>query len=458
MRITIMEVMERALTGKPCRERDFDMMVFRRAAELAKEYGVSYDPENPIPKDEGLAKSVFKAGFQLFSELGALCINTSRIISFSEEEIKEALRFAPSEVWFGEGIDRKALTPRKPEDRKLPWCFLGAAGAPVSSEQILSALVEAYAKIPQINSITTPALTRVGGQRIRPGSPLEILAAIETVRLAREATRRAGRPGLPIMNAVAAASASSSLIAALNEKYGMRESDGVLVGILAELKTDFDLMNKAFGAKCFGCKISGELGPVYGGYAGGAEGTAIVTVAEHLMGLMVYQADWYLAFPVHASYTAGSSRELLWIKSVSAQAISLNTNLPSIYLSYVGAGPMTDMVLYEIAAQTATHVVSGVSIEAVGVAKARYEDRMTPIEPQFAADIAYASTRMNIPDVNEMVKRYLLPKYEEKLKNPPLGKKFQELCDIETGKVSREYIELVTRVKKELRDIGLPLD
>jgi len=457
VKITMTEIVERALTGKPCSEREFDIKLSKRARELAKEYGVSSDPANPVPKDFGLANSVFKAGFQLFCELGAYCTSTNRIISFSEEEVRYALKYTPAEVWFGEGIDKKALIPRKPEDKRPPWCFLGAGGAPVSSEQILSILVENYAKIPQANSITTPALTRVRGVRISPGTPLEILGAIEAVRIAREAMRRAGRPGLPIMNLVATATTDSSLIAALNSEYGARPSDGVLVGILAELKTNFALLNKAFYAKSLGFRVAGELGPVYGGYAGGAEGTAIVTVAEHLMGLMVYQADWYLAFPVHAIYTANSSRELLWVRNVSAQAISLNTNLLSLYLSYIAAGPMTEMALYEIAAQISSVVVSGVSIEAVGVAKARYEDRMTPVEPKFAAEVAHASTRLNLQDVNEIV-RQLLPKYEDKLKNPPLGKKFQEICDIETGRVSREYLELLTKVKKELSDLGLPVE
>jgi hypothetical protein len=53
----------------------------------------------------------------------------------------------------------------------------------------------------------------------------------------REAMRRAERPGLPIMNLVATATTDSSLISALNSEFGARSSDGVLVCILAELKT-----------------------------------------------------------------------------------------------------------------------------------------------------------------------------------------------------------------------------
>ena len=457
MRTTILDAMDRAFTGKPMKERDFDFKLFQRVEELAKEYGVSYDPEDPVPRDPGLADSVFKAGLQLFCELGAYCVNTNRVMEFEEAEVKEGLRSSPSEVWFGEGTDRRPLRPRKLEDTKPPWCFLGAAGAPVSSGRILSSLVEAYAKIPQVNSVTTPALTRVRGSRIRPGTPLEILGTMETVRISREAMRRAGRPGLPIMNAVSTATASPSLISVLNTEYGLRRSDGVLVGMLAELKTDFEHLNKAYATKCFGSPVGGELGPVYGGYAGGAEGTAIVAVAEHLMGLMVYQADWYLCFPIHVNYTASSTRELIWTRCVSAQAVSRNTRLLSIYLSYIAAGPMTEMALYEIAAQISSIVPSGVSIEAVGVAKSKHEDRMTPLEPAFAAEVAHASTGMRLSDANELVKE-LLRKYEDKVKDPPLGRRFQELCEVETGRISPEYLELYSKIREELKDLGLQLE
>ena len=390
----------------------------------------------------------------MFCELGTYCVTTNRVITFDEYEIKERLKSAPSSIPFGEGRDRRWLKPRKPESKEPPWCFLGAAGAPVSSEDVLLTLVESYAKIPYINSVTIPALTRVGGLEIRPGSPLEVLGVIRNVILAREALRRAGRPGLPIMNAVPSASTAMSLISALHPDYGLRRSDGFLIAVLAELKTDFEMLSKACAVKCYGAPIAAEIGTVYGGYAGGPEGTAIVNVAEHIMGAMVYDADWYLPFPVHVNYTAPSTREMLWVRNIAAQAISRNTHLPTIFISYVAAGPFTEMCLYEIAAQISTIVASGASIEAVGVAKAAYVDRFTPLEPRFASEVAYASLDFKLSDLNDIIKKYILPKYEDKIANPPLGKKFQECCDIRTGRVCKEYLELYNRIKHELSDLG----
>jgi len=405
--VNLLDVVERALNGKLCSERDYDLKIFsRKLIEKMREYDIKYDPENPVPSDNSLADDVFEAGFDFYREVGTYCTDTERLIKFDEAEIKEALKTAPSSLLFGEGEDANMLIPRKPESKIPPWCFIGAGGAPVSSEETFLKLVEEYASIPMANAITTPALTSVRGMRIRPGTPLEILGAIRNVVLTREALRRGGRPGLPIMNALATASTAVALNTALHPDYGMRKTDGYFVSTLAELKTNFDILNKACALKSIGAggMIGADFGPIFGGYCGGAEGTAVATVAGHFMGILVYQAGWLLPFPIHIHYIANSTPELLWITSVFAQAISRNTELLSIHLNYTAAGPCTEMCLYEIAAQRLAAISSGVSIESVGVGKAKHEDYLTPIEPRFAAEIAHATVGMKREDANDIVK------------------------------------------------------
>ena len=452
--ITLLEVMERALTGRICPEREFDLTLSRKLNEVVKEYDIRYDGETVVPSDDGLADDVFEAALHLYSEVGSYCTDTGRVVQFDENEIKEALKLAPSEVTFGEGADAKTMVPRKPDSDIPPWCFLGAGGAPVSSEELFLRLVEAYASIPLADSVTTPALTTVNGIRIRPGSPLEILGTIRTVVLAREALRRAGRPGMPIMNAVATASTAVALNTSL--PYGLRKTDGYLLAILAELKTNFDLLNKVCALQAFGCRdgICGEIAPIYGGYCGGAEGTAVVAVAAHFMAVLMYRAGWHLVFPTHMFYTCNSTPELLWATSVYAQAISRNTHLLSLHLNYTAAGPCTEMCLYEIAAQRLAAVTSGVSIESVGVGKAKHEDYLTPVEPRFAAEVAYAVLGMKREDADELVKT-IVKKYVDRIPNPPMGRRYQECCDIKTGKPGKECLEVYEKVKKELSDLGL---
>jgi len=455
--VTLLDVVERALTGKVCSERDYDLKIFStKLIEIVKEYDIKYDPENPVPSDDDLADDVFEAALDFYREVGTYCTDTERIIRFSEDEIKEGLKTAPSSLLLGEGEDAKTLVPRKPESTIPPWCFIGAGGAPVSSEEIFSKLIEGYASIPLANSITTPALTSVRGMRIRPGTPLEILGAIRNVVLAREALRRAGRPGLPIMNSLATASTAVALNTALYPDYGLRKTDGYFVSTIAEFKTNFDILNKACALKSMGAgeMIGADFGPILGGYCGGPEGTAVTAVAGHFVGLLVCQAGWLLPFPIHIHHVANSTPELLWVTSVLAQAISRNTHLLSLHLNYTAAGPCTEMCLYEIAAQRLAAVPSGISIESVGVGKAKHEDYLTPMEPRFAAEVAHAAVGMKREDANDIVKN-LLARYVHKVPDPPMGLKYQECYDVRTGKPTRRCLEVYNRVKKKLEDLGL---
>ena len=450
-----LDIMEKALTGRPCPERDYTLKLFSaKLKEIVKEYGIKYDPETPIPSDDGLADDIFKAALDFCVEVGAYCRDTERIIKFEENEIRERLRSAPSKIVLGEGQDARTLVPRKPDDKTPPWCFLGAGGGPVSSDEIFIGLLEGYASIPEVNSITTPALTVVSGLRIRPRSPLEALGAIRNAVLAREATRRVGRPGLPIMNTLATAESATSLAIALHPKYGLRTTDGYMIAIMDPLIVDFDRLNKVCAVLSLGAPIGACFDPLMGGYPGGPEGTAVANVAYHFVASLVYQASWYLPFPLHIRHVCSSTPELLWVISTSGQAISRNTQLLSLNLNYAAAGPLTEMCLYETAASVTAAVVSGLSIEALGVATNKYEDRMTPMEPRLSAEVAHAVAGMKRSEANEIVKG-LLSKYMDKIKDPPLGKKFQECFDIQRGKPSDAYIEIYDKVKRELQDMGI---
>jgi len=453
--VTFLDVMEKALTGRPCSERDYTLKTFAvRLREIVKEYDIKYDSSSPVSSDDSLADDIFKAAFDFFVEVGAYCRDTERIIKFEESEIKEGLRTAPARVVLGEGKDARALIPRKPEDKTPPWCFLGAGGGPVSTEEVFVSLLEGYASIPEVNSITTPALTSVSGLRIRPKSPLEALGAIRNAVLAREATRRVGRPGLPLMNTLATAESATSLAIALHPKYGLRTTDGYMIAIMDPMIVDFDRLNKVCAVLSFDAPVGACFDPLMGGYSGGPEGTAVANVAHHFLAALAYQASWHLPFPLHIKHVCSSTPELLWIISTSGQAISRNTRLLSLNLNYTAAGPLTEMCLYETAASVMAAVVSGLSIEALGVATNKYEDRMTPMEPKFSAEVANAVTGIKRNDANEIVKG-LLAKYMDRIADPPLGQKYQECFDIARGRPSDKYAELYNKVKKELDDMGV---
>ncbi len=126
--IPFIEVIDRSLTGPYCLQEEFDLNVFvPKLREVARKYKIKFDPDMSIPWDDDLADRVFQTAVQFYSQVGTYCIDTERIIKFSESEILEGLKTAPFEPTFGEGRDCKRLLPRKPESEIPPWCFLGAA-------------------------------------------------------------------------------------------------------------------------------------------------------------------------------------------------------------------------------------------------------------------------------------------------------------------------------------------
>ncbi len=455
--VQILDVMDKALNGKPMSETDYQLRSFApKVQEKVREHGIKFDRENPIQQDGSMADDVFEAGLELLLDVGAYCTTSGRVISFTEQEIRESLRRAPSKLYFGEGRDRKALVARSVGDKTPPWCLLGAGGGPCSSDKSFLTLVEGYAEIPETNAITTPAITRVGGMRVRPASPLEVLAAQRNAVLAREACNRAGRQGIPIMNSLATAESDIALAAALHPKFGMRDSDGYMICCMDPMKVDFARLNKVAVTLSLGGHIGMCFGPLLGGYAGGPEGTAVSNVAHHMMGVLTYQSSWLLPFTIHLRYVSSSSRDMLWVISTMGQAVSRNTHLLSLNLNYTSAGPCTPMCLYETSASVTAAVTAGLSIESLGVATNKHEDRTTPVEPRISAEVGHAVAGMKLSDANELVKA-LLKKYESKMNSPPLGKSLFECWDPETRKPSAEYRRVIAKYKKDVAALGVEL-
>ncbi len=453
--ISFLEVVKRALTGPLCTEREFDLKIFNsKLNEVVEEYGIKYDPENPVPSDDTLADEVFDAALKFYSEIGTYCLDTHRIIRFDEGEIKEAIRYAKNSVKLGEGKEEKEFLSRKPDSSIPPWCSVGGCGVFLSSEELFLRLTEALGSIPLADSISTNCLIEVEGQKILPKSPLEVIGAIRTVLLAKEALRRAGRPGLPIVNGAATAISDVGKIS--GGAFTLQKSDAYEVCSIAEMKVDFGMLNEVAYALNSGNKIIAACGPLLGGYCGGPEGLAVATTAYTFQGLLVQKGDVQHPYPVHYRYITNSGRELLWANSLSYQAISRNVEIPLLCIPYAAAGPATEMIFYEIASDVSSIISSGGSIEAVGL-RGTEVDYSCHLEPLFATEVAKAVTGMTRESVNEIVKE-LLPKYEERIPKPPKGKRFQECYKKGTIEPTAEYLRLYKRVRKEISEYGIPLE
>jgi methylamine--corrinoid protein Co-methyltransferase len=285
---------------------------------------------------------------------------------------------------------------------------------------------------------------------------MEIYASIRMIRIAREAMRRAGRPGMPIMSLLTTATSAATTIAASAPQFGLRPSDGWLAVILPELKVDFEMMNKVAYLLNWGANIGVTSSSIIGGYCGGPAGTALVTVANILTGLLVHKGDYHLTLPTDFRHSIGTTRGALWTLSSAVQAGSRNIPVPVNQASYVAAGVNTRMYFYESAAYLLCSVTSGsAGMGTPHPAKGVKVDGSTPMEARFGIETGKAACNLTRNQASEIVIR-LLEKYESQIPSPPEGDRYQDCYDVVTGRPREAYTHLYQEVKEELTGMGIP--
>jgi methylamine--corrinoid protein Co-methyltransferase len=70
-----------------------------------------------------------------------------------------------------------------------------------------------------------------------------------------------------------------------------------------------------------------------------------------------------------------------------------------------------------------------------------------------SVELNEACVGMSRTQGNELANE-LLDKYEDNLDNAPIGRKYQDCYDIDTGLPCQEYVDLYGEVMEELRAIG----
>jgi len=122
---TIFEVLRRAEDGPYIKEHDFDMKLFKTTSRLVKEHGVTFNPDVVLAADDQMADGLFEAGLRLALEMGMFCTDTSRIIEFSDGELRQALKLAHKRWCWARARNARILRARRfddghPDDR-LRW-------------------------------------------------------------------------------------------------------------------------------------------------------------------------------------------------------------------------------------------------------------------------------------------------------------------------------------------------
>jgi hypothetical protein len=209
-----------------------------------------------------------------------------------------------------------------------------------------------------------------------------------------------------------------------------------------------------------GVHVATLLAPMIGGWAGNAEGAAVVGTAACLLAAVAYDATLVVYHPVHTSLKNGATthRETLWVQSISGQAMARNTQFPLGQNVFLDARAGTTETLYEAAANAIVAVSSGqhTGPGPSGVTGGDDVDMLTGLEARVLGEVSRAVRGMSRKEANGILKR-CMTEYEPTLGKPPKGKRLQELYDIDVLKPKDEWLGAFDTVKAELKGWGVPL-
>ncbi|MCW4048872.1 MAG: monomethylamine:corrinoid methyltransferase [Candidatus Bathyarchaeota archaeon] len=465
---SLWEVLDRACnTGPIMATKEFDMKIFSTASRLVKEYDIRYDPETPVPSDERLADDVWKAGLQLFSEVGTYCLNSSRVIRFEESEIKEGIKELRGEAVIGEGTETRTLKLRDVDDKSPPSIVCGGViESNMPEGELFIKLYQSIAQEPLIDGFYVgPPLQSSEGKLVRSGTPLETHQGRSMVAWVREATRRAGRPGLHFISACTAAIAN---VAACDPVDGLRRTDGIVSTIMPELKTDYENLNKIVHSQDYGCIKHVYNGGMIGGWGGGPEGALVVAIANAIMAVMVYKIgigeSYHALGYLRAStpnYSAFVTRPCLWGSSIGGQALSRNTKIINTVVAMTNSGPGTEMQFQEITAAIAAAIPCGREGLSQGTRRFKVRPLLgSGLENRFWGEVGHAMAGVK-RDFANMLAEEMVSKYEHRITRDsdggPPGHTFDEIYDLKTLQPRKKFLQVYENVKKDLRDLGLDI-
>ena len=454
----ILKTLDRSQNGEYCTVKEWDVKrIPKHVREKLNKYDLAKtsDRENPVNMDGELADRFFKAGYELALELGMLCETTDRIIKVSEEELQDAIMAAPSELTIGVGDDATVIKARTPSD-PYPSKF-GASLGITTSEEVWPALTEGIARQNEVDLLEGGSLKSIYGLDVIPGAPSETLVGFEQAKMHVKIREKAGRPGMGGIGQISAVTEYGQF-----GGYGLpgalKTTDLSLILFPSELKVNYQTLHKVVHTINVGGMIFAGSPAMIGGMPGPPEGAVLSCIACALLQYPILQADVGGGEIYDIRYLSNVNRDGIWALSVTHQALSRNTNLLTHGIANQVSGPGTYELLYETVVGVSTIAASGAAFgTGPRSAGGKLDDYLTPLECRFCAEVSHAASGLPLEKVNEIAKA-LLPKYEDRIKDPDIGQIVHEVYDLESFQPKPEWQEKYFQVKREARELGLPLD
>ena len=454
--ISLVEIADRMRNGPKMTAKDWDMALFRKISELVKTYDIHCpsDPTNWINTDDSLSDAAWEAAVDFVINQGCLCLDRERVIRFTEEEVKEAIRAMQKEVIMGEGKDMRVWKQHKIEGNE-PMNISPGHHAPFT-ENLSNLIVQNFAMIPRLDFLEGFNFPKIDGYDIY-GHPIEAYASKRQVAWLREGMRKAGRPGGAIV-LYPITTAASSFLAAIDPVAGLRPTDGVLLSVLPDVKVQYDLITAALVLQSYGYfGISGSFG-IAGGFAGGPEGAIIESLVKTIIAWMVYRDNLYYNGVEHFTHVSGGKRSMFPInfaRSVVYQATIRNSNGIPMHWPIPVSELCTPSHLQELVLRSVEATVNGANLYVPRVSRSRMNGGQTPADAELMIEASDAALRSGIKrdEIYELFKPIITRLMENPTPEP--GKLITECYDLQHHKPSTEYGALISEVKQEFSDCGL---
>ncbi|MCI6017774.1 MAG: monomethylamine:corrinoid methyltransferase [Clostridiales bacterium] len=450
----ILRTMDKARLGSRVLEKEWDQKIVPKTLkEVAKEFGLlkTCDINNPINTDPELADRFWQAGWEAALRLGFYCPDTETIIKVDEDELKKEFAKVPSSFKIGQGKEERTIAARKPSDGHAPIFT-----APLSiqmDEELYIPLVQGIASSQLIDFQEGPSLDTVMGSPLLADTPYETFAGIYEYHLRKEAQKRAGREGMG--NAlVSSASTHFGFLSGFN-LYEMPQI--ALCLNPASLKINYTTLHKCFVANELGGVIRSESPTMIGGYTGAPETTAIASIATDILQFPICGAALPGSPSYDIRYAGNCGRHGVWTQSIATQAVTRNSNIILMKTINQVSGPSTDMFFLEsivgMTAASASGQAFTISPRSAGGSK---KNHLTPIEAWYNAAVFKGAAGLSLEQANDICKE-VIPKFEDQLFDPPKGKSFRDLFDIDTLTPIPEYKEQYLKMRAYAQSLGIPM-
>ncbi len=460
----LFEFWSRAETGPVCFEDEFYGKVYwQKLKDITQKYEIQYQPKEMIPLDDEMIDRLWQAAIELVLEVGVLCVDTKRIIQFTEQEIKDVLDNIPDHFSLGRDKDCQTFYHRGIEDYdalKHPVFATGRILGPIS-EDLYEKIAWSFIQEPLLDYIAFQGnLVKIYGIDVKPNSPWEMMAEMKCAALVKDLCRRACRPGMGDGGI-----RTITLNSQLNTygSWGLQTGDNKCALIIPHHKIDYDHLNRALAWHSHGICVQGGMCSYIGGLSGGPATSAVTGTAEFIINKLLLDINIDGSWAVDAMYFSNTSKYSLWCSNWQNAAVVKNTHTAPL----IGGGwQMTcgigsEEFFWESAASAISAVVLGCGASGGCGCQSGGLDQSCGLGARFTAEVAkaVAKAKMTREQANNVVLA-CMQKYQPFIDNRTAhtrGGDFRECYDLETVQPKKAYLALYEKVKAELRAMGVPV-